>query len=112
MTQEYATLYIDNIALEKFIESANLDSVSDQEIHKENFIKFLSDSRDWAFSYIEDVQSGLKKFITDVEPEISYFDEYGIIGSANPHYYSIKKISEAYKELKKLMPEDHDRIQQ
>jgi hypothetical protein len=78
---------------------------SDNDVHKENFIKFLSDSRDWAYEYIEDVQSGLKKFVNEIEPEIAYFDEYGLVGDAYPHYHSMKKISQEYKELKKLLPE-------
>jgi len=106
MAQEYATLYIDQIALEKFIESMNLDSISDQEVHKENFIKFLSDSRDWAFEYIEDVQSGLIKFVDDIKPEIEYFKEYGDLVSMHPNYYSMKKITEAYDSLVKLLPKD------
>lgn len=83
---------------------------TDKERSNEDFLKFVSDSRDWAYQYIEDVQNSLNKFITDLEPEITYFDEYGIVGSAFPHYHSMKKISEAYKELKKLLPEDYDRI--
>jgi hypothetical protein len=106
MAQEYATLYIDQIALEKFVESMNLDSMSDQEVHKENFIKFLSDSRDWAFEYIEDVQSGLIKFVDDIKPEIEYFKEYGDIVSMHPNYYSMKKITESYDDLIKLLPKD------
>lgn len=85
-------------------------SKTDQDQSNEDFLKFVSDSRDWAYQYIEDVQNSLNKFITDLEPEIAYFDEYGIVGSAFPHYHSMKKISEAYKELKKLLPEDYDRI--
>jgi alpha-L-fucosidase len=83
-------------------------SKEDQDIHKENFIKFLSDSRDWAFEYIEDVQKQLENFIRDIEPEIMYFDEYGVVGDAYPHYHSMKKISAAYKDLKKLLPEEVD----
>lgn len=83
---------------------------TEKEKINEDFLKFISDSRDWAYSYIEDVQSSLNKFISDIEPEISYFDEFGIIGSAYPHYESMKKISEAYKELKKLMPDDYGKI--
>jgi ABC-type bacteriocin/lantibiotic exporter with double-glycine peptidase domain len=78
----------------------------DNDVHKENFIKFLSDSRDWAYAYIEDVQTGLQKFVSEIEPEIAYFDEYGLVGDAYPHYHSMKKISQEYKELKKLLPED------
>jgi hypothetical protein len=78
----------------------------DNDIHKENFIKFLSDSRDWAYQYIKDVQDGLEKFVNEVEPEIAYFDEYGLVGDAYPHYHSMKKISLEYKELKKLLPSE------
>ena len=78
---------------------------SESDVHKENFIKFLSDSRDWAYEYIEDVQSSISSFVSEVEPEISYFDEYGIVGDAYPHYHSMKKISQAYKELKKVLPD-------
>jgi hypothetical protein len=108
MTHEYATLYIDHVALKKFIESMSMDTVSDQEVHKENFIKFLSDSRDWAFSYIEEVQAELKKFIEEIEPEINYFNEYGDVTSMQPNYYSLKKISEAYYELARLLPKEED----
>jgi hypothetical protein len=85
---------------------------TDKEKANEDFLKFVSDSRDWAYEYIENVQVVLNKFITDIEPEIVYFDEYGVVGSAYPHYYSMKKISGAYKDLKKLLPEDYDRIEQ
>jgi len=82
----------------------------DKEESNEAFLKFVSDSRDWAYQYIDDVQSSLFKFVSDIEPEIAYFDEYGIASSAYPHYYSMKKISGAYKELKKILPEDEPSI--
>jgi len=80
---------------------------TDEEKSNEAFLKFVSDSRDWAYTYIEEVQASVDNFINDIEPEIVYFDEYGVVGSAYPHYYSMKKISEAYKELKKILPEDY-----
>jgi hypothetical protein len=79
---------------------------TDKEKSNEDFLKFVSDSRDWAYQYIEEVQLGLNKFITDLEPEISYFKEYGDIGAMAPNYYSMKKITEHYEELKKLLPKD------
>jgi hypothetical protein len=49
-----AELFIKNRALEELNSQTNNSiSMSDDTIHKENFIKFLSDSRDWAFEYIE-----------------------------------------------------------
>ena len=69
-------LFIKNKALEQVsFQIKNNDNLSDDAIHKENFIKFLSDSRDWAYQYIEDVQAGLKKFTDDIKPEIDYFNK-------------------------------------
>jgi hypothetical protein len=95
-----------NIVSEKLLEI----SESKADPSSEAFLKFISDSRDWAYQYIDEVQGGLNKFITDVEPEINYFKEYGDLGSMSPNYYSLKKITEAYEELKKLLPEDYDKI--
>jgi hypothetical protein len=83
---------------------------TDKEKANEDFLKFISDSRDWAYTYIDEVQASLNKFITDIEPEINYFNEYGDLGSMSPNYYSMNKISGAYEELKKLLPEDYGKI--
>ena len=91
-------------------QSINDENKTDQEQSNEAFLKFVSDSRDWAYTYIDEVQKELNSFISNIEPEISYFDEYGEVGSAYPHYHSMKKISGAYKELKKLLPEDYGKI--
>lgn len=78
--------------------------------HNESFIKFLSDSRDWAFEYIEEVQSGLRSFIQEVEPEINYYDNYGVVveGIIPAHDRALKKISKEISSLKKLLPEEID----
>jgi hypothetical protein len=57
-----AELAIKNAALEALTSKIkNNEGVSDDLIHKENFIKFLSDSRDWAFEYIEQSQKTIKE---------------------------------------------------
>ena len=86
------------------IESSKIQS--DESVHKENFIKFISDSRDWAYAYIEEVQTGLKHFIDETAPEIQYFRDYSDTMALAPNYYSMKKISEEYDKLKKLLPEE------
>jgi hypothetical protein len=107
VSKDLAQLYVENAVLKEYVDIVkSKGSVSDDLVDKENFIKFLSDSRDWAYKYIEDVQLGLTSFVNEVEPEISYFDEYGIVGSSYPHYDSMKKISEEYKKLKELLPKD------
>lgn len=110
LTQECAKLFIDNKTLEEFISVNNVEFKNDSDIHKENFIKFLSDSRDWAFVYIEEVQSGLTKFVNDVEPEINYFKEYGDIMAMQPNYNSLTKITQAYEELVKLLPKEEEEV--
>ena len=91
--------------LEKLINEIEESKLkSDESVHKENFIKFLSDSRDWAYEYIESVQSGLTNFINETAPEINYFKEYGDTMALAPNYYSMKKITEEYEKLKALLP--------
>lgn len=103
-----ADLYLNHAALMEANMSDKNSSEDVDQIHKENFIKFLSDSRDWAFTYIEDVQKGLEKFIQEVEPHIEYYDTYGpaVEGMMPPHDNALKKISKEFKELKKLLPEE------
>ena len=110
ISKELIQAHIDKTILAEKLFEASARNLLKKESDSDAFLKFVSDSRDWAYQYIEGVQSSLNKFITDIEPEIAYFDEYGEVGSAYPHYHSMKKISVAYKELKKLMPEDYGKI--
>lgn len=88
----------------------NQPTKTEDDIHKENFIKFLSDSREWAFNYIEDVQKALSKFIEEVEPQLEYYKSYGAVveGTVAPHDKALKKISKEFDELKKMLPEESD----
>ena len=70
-----AELFIKNRALEELNHQANNGiNMSDDTLHKENFIKFLSDSRDWAFEYIEKSQQTIKE-VSD-ELRIKGLDNY------------------------------------
>jgi len=110
LKKDISKLFIENTLLQEYVDltkSTKTKEDSDESIHKENFIKFLSDSRDWAFSYIESVQKGLTKFVSDVDADVSHFDEYGdALSMSRPDYPSMKNISKAYKELKTLLPDD------
>jgi phosphoribosylaminoimidazole-succinocarboxamide synthase len=60
-------LFLENEGLKEVVfQNKNTEQQSDDTIHKENFIKFLSDSRDWAFEYIETSQ----KIIKEVSEEL------------------------------------------
>jgi hypothetical protein len=117
-----AVLFIKNIKLKKknkillaslkkvenMVEFAKKDT-RDNDVHKENFIKFISDSRDWAYEYIESVQDGLSTFINSVKPDIEYFNEYGGAAIVGPDYDMLKRIVAAYEELIKLMPDEESK---
>lgn len=110
MTEAFAKVLISQaqleIAYENYVQAKN--SAEGADIHTQNFIKFLSDSRDWAFQYIEDVQGGIKKFVNEVQPQLDYYNKYGVVieGMAPPHDFALKKISKEIDELKKFLPEE------
>jgi len=72
----------------------------------EGFLKFISESRDWAFKYIEDVQEALTAFKNKVEPKFEYANTYGSVSGQTAHLDIIQDLETAYLELKKVLPED------
>ena len=98
----------ENTELKKTLIDVYKNGLMETDQAKEDFIKFISDSREWAFEYIENVQKELNKFVNAVDKDIKHFDEFGIVASASPHYETLKNISEAYKELKILLPDEKD----
>jgi len=61
-------LFLENEGLKEVIfQNKSIDMQSEDGIHKENFIKFLSDSRDWAFEYIETSQKTIKEVSEDLK---------------------------------------------
>jgi len=73
----------------------------------EGFLKFISDSRDWAFEYIEEVQQALQDFDLQMEPIIEWSRTYGIVNGDNAHTEALEKISLAYDKLKSVLPEEN-----
>ena len=114
LNQKKANRYIVANTLKLLLqkEPEHKENKTDKEKANEDFLKFVSDSRDWAYQYIEEVQSGLKSFIDEVEPQIDYYNHYGaaVDGMMAPHDFAMKKISSEFKKLKNLLPEDHDKL--
>ena len=110
MTEAFAQVLISQTELEaayeNYIKAKNVSS--DLDVHTQSFIKFLSDSRDWAYQYIEDVQGGIKKFMDEVGPQLEYYNNYGVVveGMLPPHDFALKKITKEVEELKKFLPEE------
>ena len=64
----FAELFVAYTSMRDAVEAKQAFSSSpeDQDVHRENFIKFLSDSRDWAFDYIEQSQEVIKDIIVEL----------------------------------------------
>jgi hypothetical protein len=61
-------LFLENEGLKEVIfQNKNTSIQYDEGIHKENFIKFLSDSRDWAFEYIETSQKTIEEISKELK---------------------------------------------
>lgn len=85
---------------------AIMEEQQTKEIEKsDGFLKFVSESRDWAFSYIEDVQSKLSEFDKRMDGIVEYYSIYGpeIEGL---HIDLLNKVSEAYQDLKSALPKE------
>lgn len=89
----------------KLSEEINKKDVKSLE-QTEGFLKFVSDSREWAFSYIEEVQAAMKEFDSKMEPILQWSKTYGIVNGDNAHTEALENISLAYDQLKKVMPEE------
>jgi hypothetical protein len=95
-----------NILAEKLFESSARNIIKKDE-SSEAFLKFVSDSRDWAYSYIESVQEEINSFITLVGPDIEYLDSY------KPPIISEEvtdRLIVGYKKIKDLLPKDYGKI--
>lgn len=93
-----------NILLTKLAEE--LKKKEEVSVEKtDGFLKFISDSRDMAFQYIEGIQEALTKFRDKAGPEIEYMLTYGTATGDNLQSKSFLKIEKAYKELiKETLP--------
>jgi hypothetical protein len=72
------------------------------------FIKFISESRDSAYEYIESVQESLINFDNEIAPILKYAETFGTVNGDNTHTEMIKKIALAYENLKKVLPEQNE----
>jgi hypothetical protein len=93
-----------NILLTKLAEE--LKKKEEVSVEKtEGFLKFISESRDLAFTYIEAMQEALVKFRDKVGPEIEYMLTYGTVTGDSLQSKSFLKIEKAYEELiKETLP--------
>ena len=74
----------------------------------DGFVKFISQSRDWAFEYIEEVQKALIEFDNEVAAQLEWATTYGRLSGDTVHTNTVNIVSEAYKKLKSVLPENNE----
>ena len=93
-------------------EVKELRNKKDPEVKEDDgFLKFITDSRNWAYAYIENVQAGIWNFEQKVGGHIRYFDEFGSVMDT-PLHPAMQDISAAYKDLIKFIPDDYGKLEE
>jgi hypothetical protein len=108
INKSFTKLLISHKSLQDFIDSNNIEFKNENDIHKENFIKFLSDSRDWAYEYIEDVQKSIDGIIEKTADTVKYHKDFSAL-EIEPYATQITILADAIEELKTLLPEKIDK---
>lgn len=86
-----------------------LKELSNKELlESDGFVKFISDSRDWAFQYIEEVQKALDEFDKRISPELEWSKTFGTVLGDNTYTDALNRISEAYDKLKSVLPKNDE----
>lgn len=87
----------ENMNLKSALIQDSYDSLEEDESIQKQFLKFVSDSREWAFEYIETVQKELSDIVDDMTPVI--------VNRENRNYNERDTLESVYKRLKDLLPE-------
>ncbi len=86
---------------------STLQIIENMKLEKsDDFIKFLSDSRDWAFTYIEDAQEKMSEFDKQIQEIVEWNRTYGSVIGDIPHTSKIEEINLAYDKIRSLLPEN------
>lgn len=102
-----ATVAITFLVIQKNKNKELIERVTNlDEAANESYVKFITDSRNWAYEYIEEVQDKLSIFASKVEPQLDYFNTYGK-STTSPHTIILEEIDSAYKDLKSVLPEEN-----
>jgi DNA repair exonuclease SbcCD ATPase subunit len=84
-----------------------LQEIENMKLEKsDDFVKFLSDSRDWAFEYIEDAQQKITEFDKQIQEIVEWSRTYGSVIGDIPHTSKIEEINLAYDKIRSLLPEN------
>lgn len=103
LNKDIAQSLLDLMSLKQKLEQAKPDKAIEE---TEGFLKFVSQSRDWAFQYIESVQLTIKKFQDVFHPiAVQYYKD-----KQQPiNQEEFGKLFAAYKKLVEELPDEGKR---
>lgn len=73
----------------------------------DGFLKFVSESREWAFKYIEEVQLAFKKIEQEISPMVNHYRSTGKSLYRKPKEI-VAKVDAIYDILISVMPQEED----
>ena len=107
LINENLEVYIRNSILTKELkdrlEQADIQTLASND----DFLKFVSQSRDWAFEYIESTQENIYEFVTKAGPVIEYLDEFDPPIITNDQK---KALVGAYNSIRSTLPDEYGKI--
>jgi hypothetical protein len=107
LINEKLEVYIRNSILTKELkdrlEQADIQTLASND----DFLKFVSQSRDWAFEYIENTQENIYEFVTKAGPVIEYLDEFDPPIITNDQK---KALIGAYNSIRSTLPDEYGKI--
>jgi hypothetical protein len=107
LINENLEVYIRNSILTKELkdrlEQADIQSLASND----DFLKFVSQSRDWAFEYIESTQENIYEFVTKAGPVIEYLDEFDPPIITNDQK---KTLVGAYNSIRSTLPDEYGKL--
>ena len=71
----------------------------------DGFLKFVSESREAAFKYIEEVQAAINEFDNRVGPVVKHYKNTGKVLERRPSQL-VRELTEAYDKLMASMPKE------
>jgi ABC-type uncharacterized transport system involved in gliding motility auxiliary subunit len=98
LRKDVAQLTLDKITLYSQLDQMSVGNQNKSLEQTEGFVKFISESREWAFVYIENVQEALEGYrqIADVVPI-----------SKDMTVEQAEKLSKAYDKIMSFLPEEN-----
>jgi hypothetical protein len=106
LSEECLQQLADNFLLRKEVERLYQEIENKKLEQTDGFLKFVSESRDWAFGYIEEVQTALSEFDKTVDPLLKWAMRFGVLNGETANTKILSEISEAYDKLKPVLPEN------